>query len=128
MLESDGARALVKADREERLVTVCVHSDATKLDGRRRDAKQHDALVVRLKPMVSEGLVDTWSDRCLVAGQPWDDEIRRELDSADVILFLLSAQFEASGYIQGVEVKRALERAEKGEVQLVPIILEPCGW
>jgi internalin A len=93
-----------------------------------RDARQHDELTVRLKPLRSEGLVETWSDRCLVAGEEWDKNIRRELEEADVIVLLWSAQFEASDYIQGVEVKRAMERAKSGEAVVISIILEKCGW
>ncbi|MCL5742300.1 MAG: TIR domain-containing protein, partial [Acidobacteria bacterium] len=93
-----------------------------------RDARQHDELTVRLKPLRSEGLVETWSDRCLVAGEEWDKTIRRELEEADVIVLLWSAQFEASDYIQGVEVKRAVERAKAGEAAVVSVILEKCGW
>jgi internalin A len=93
-----------------------------------RDARQHDELTVRLKPLRSEGLVETWSDRCLVAGEEWDKIIRHELEEADVIVLLWSAQFEASDYVQGVEVKRAVERAEAGETVVVSIILEKSGW
>ncbi len=93
-----------------------------------RDARQHDELTVRLKPLRSEGLVETWSDRCLVAGEEWDKTIRRELEEADVIVLLWSAQFEASDYIQGVEVQRAVERAKAKEAVMVSIILEECGW
>jgi len=93
-----------------------------------KDAKQHDELLQRLKPLISEGLVTTWSDRCLVVGQEWDKVIRRELKEADVIILLVSAAFEASDYIQDVEVDRAVERAEKKEAVLASIILEKCLW
>lgn len=93
-----------------------------------RDARQHDELTVRLKPLRSEGLLETWSDRCLVAGEEWDKTIRRELEEADLIVLLWSAQFEASDYIQGVEVQRAVERAEAGHAVVVSIVLEKCGW
>ena len=92
------------------------------------DAKQHDALLQRLKPLVSEGLVTTWSDRCIVVGQEWDKVIRRELKEADVIICLVSAAFEASGYIQDVEVDCAVERAGKKEAVLASIVLEKCQW
>ncbi len=93
-----------------------------------KDARQLDELLVRLKPMVSEGLLAVWSDRCLIVGEKWDGRIREEVKAADVILFLLSAQFEASDYIQGVEVKHALEQAEAGQATLVSVILEKCNW
>jgi hypothetical protein len=63
-----------------------------------------------------------------VGGEEWDKTIRRELDEADVIVMLWSAQFEATDYIQGVEIKRAVERANAGEAVVVSIILEKCGW
>ncbi|MBI4661576.1 MAG: toll/interleukin-1 receptor domain-containing protein [Verrucomicrobia bacterium] len=93
-----------------------------------RDARQHDELTVRLKPLRSEGLVETWSDHCFVAGEAWDKTIRRELEEADVIVLLWSAQFEATDYIQEVEVQRAVEWAKEGEAVVVSIILEKCGW
>ncbi len=92
------------------------------------DAKPYDALLQRLKPLISEGLVTTWSDRCLVVGQEWDKVIRRELKEADVIILLVSAAFEESDYIQDVEVDCAIERAEKKEAVLASIILEKCHW
>jgi internalin A len=93
-----------------------------------KDARQHDELTVRLKPLRNDGFVETWSDRCLVAGEDWDKTIRRELEEADVVIFLWSQHFEASNYIVGVELKRALERANLKQVVLVSIILEQCGW
>jgi hypothetical protein len=57
-----------------------------------------------------------------------DGEIREELDEADIILFLVSSHFLASDYIRGVEVMRAVERADCREVQLAPIILEKVDW
>ncbi len=40
--------------------------------------------------MRSEGLVETWEQRCLVPGQDWDKTIKRELEEADLILPLWS--------------------------------------
>lgn len=45
-----------------------------------------------------------------------------------MVLLLWSQEFEASGYIRDVEMKRALERAAEGKAKLVSIILKPCGW
>jgi internalin A len=93
-----------------------------------RDSRQHDELTVRLKPMQSEGLVESWSARCLVAGEDWDKSIRRELEEADVMLVLLSPEFLASGYLQEVELSFALGRHLKGEIEVVPVILRQCSW
>ena len=63
-----------------------------------------------------------------MVGQEWDKIIRRELKEADVIILLVSAAFEASNYIQDVEVDCAIERAENKEAVLASIVLEKCQW
>ncbi|MBF0285192.1 MAG: toll/interleukin-1 receptor domain-containing protein, partial [Magnetococcales bacterium] len=74
------------------------------------------------------GLLSSWNDREIVAGQEWGEEIRRELESADVILFLVSADFIASNYCWDVEVKRGMERHAAGSARVIPVILRPVKW
>ncbi|MBS4052825.1 MAG: leucine-rich repeat domain-containing protein [Methylomonas sp.] len=93
------------------------------------DARFKDELVTRLKPMQeSAGLIECWHDRYITPGEDWDGTIRVELEQADVILLLVSPKFLASDYIRGIEVQRAVERAEAGEAIVIPIVLEDCGW
>jgi hypothetical protein len=53
-----------------------------------------------------------------------DTEIRRELEDADVFVFLVSTPFLSSRYIRGVEMVSALKRRAVGETELVAVILE----
>ncbi len=69
-----------------------------------------------------------WHDRNIDVGDEWAKEIDRNLTSADVILLLVSATFIASKYCWSVEMKKALERHDKGEAKVIPIILRPCAW
>jgi hypothetical protein len=41
---------------------------------------------------------------------------------------LVSADFFASDYCYGTEMKRALERQEAGEAQVIPILVRPVDW
>jgi len=50
------------------------------------------------------------------------------LNTAQIILFLVSADFLASDYCYGIEVKRALERHQAGEARVIPIILRASDW
>ncbi|TRX03041.1 toll/interleukin-1 receptor domain-containing protein [Candidatus Methylobacter oryzae] len=94
-----------------------------------KDAKLKDQLMIRLKPMrESAGLIECWHDRLITPGEEWDGEIKKQLEQADVILLLVSAQFLASDYIRGVEIQRAVELSNAGKAQVIPIILEQCGW
>ncbi|MCE9559994.1 MAG: leucine-rich repeat domain-containing protein [Armatimonadetes bacterium] len=92
------------------------------------DSKLRDEFVMRLKTLEAHGLLKSWSDRCLIVGEDWDHRIKEELEKADFVVFLVSAKFEATDYINDVEVSRACERADKGECQILPIILEECDW
>ena len=49
------------------------------------------------------------------AGEVWDEQIRRELEAADIILLLISVDFNNSQYIWNKELKTAMERHERGE-------------
>ena len=74
------------------------------------------------------GLIDVWNCRKLEAGDEWDHKIRKELEEADIILFLVSADFLATDYIWDVEIKRAAERSQEGTAIVVPIIIRSCIW
>jgi formylglycine-generating enzyme required for sulfatase activity len=74
------------------------------------------------------GLISEWNDRNIDVGEDWAKEIDRNLTSADIILLLVSASFIASDYCWGVELKRALDRHDKGEARVIPVILRPCRW
>jgi TIR domain len=75
-----------------------------------------------------QGLIETWHDRRIGAGTEWAGAIDRELEAADIILLLVSADFLASDYIYDIELKRAMERHEAGTARVIPVILRPCLW
>jgi hypothetical protein len=72
--------------------------------------------------------IEVWQDRELLPGSEWDDSIKMELARADIILLLISVDFNASEYIWDKELATAMERHEKGEARVIPIILRRCEW
>jgi hypothetical protein len=92
------------------------------------DETLRDRLGKHLKPMVREGLIEPWHDRQLLPGADFGNEIDENLEGADLILFLASADSLASEYCDEIELKRALERHEAGEAVAVSIILDHCDW
>lgn len=75
-----------------------------------------------------QGLVEVWHDRLIDAGEEWAHAIDTNLQSADVILLLVSADFIASPYCYEVELKEAMRRHDVGEAVVIPVILRPCDW
>lgn len=76
------------------------------------------------------GTIDTWNCRKLLPGEKWDGKIKKELEEADLILFLVSDDFLATDYIWDVEIKRAIERDNdpNDSVRVIPIIVRACDW
>ena len=93
-----------------------------------RDETLRDALAVHLKTMERQGLIRSWHDRRIEAGEGWKHAIDEHLNSADLILLLISPYFIASDYCHDLEMGRALERHGVGDADVVPIILRPCDW
>src|SRR5947208_4361502 len=54
--------------------------------------------------------VHAWHDNELSMGNPWDGEIKPELDEMDIFVPLVSPEFFSSWYIQNVELPRAVDR------------------
>ena len=74
------------------------------------------------------GLISTWHDREIRPGSVWEKEIDARLQSARIILLLVSPEFIASDYCYGVEVQEALKRHQAGNAYVIPVILRPCTW
>jgi hypothetical protein len=87
-----------------------------------------DRLEKHLSMLKNQGLIEAWHDRRIEAGSSVDDSINAQLDAADVVLLLVSASFLASTYCYSREMTRALERHNRGEAVVIPVIVHPCDW
>lgn len=81
-----------------------------------------------LRPFQYRYNVEIWDDHKISAGTDWEQEMNRHLKEAQIILLLISPSFLAWDYSYGVELKQALERHEKGEARVIPIILYDSLW
>jgi TIR domain len=94
----------------------------------REDEELLNKLKSHLRPLQREGLIDVWYDREISAGTEWEQEIKQHLNNAQIILLLVSPDFMNSDYCYSVEMKRALERHNRKEAKVIPIILRPVYW
>ncbi|PLY39580.1 hypothetical protein CSZ94_25635 [Janthinobacterium sp. ROICE36] len=92
------------------------------------DEALRDQLEMHLSLLKRQGHVEAWHDRRILAGDELDPAIKDNLESADVILLLVSANFIGSDYCYSKEMHRAIERHNAGEARVVPVILRPCDW
>src|SRR5579862_6268056 len=94
----------------------------------RKDEQLLQTLKAHLMPLQRQGRITIWSDIDIDAGEQWEKEITKHLNTAQIILLLISPDFMMSEYSYNNEMKRAMERHEKGEAKVVPIILRPVIW
>ena len=88
-----------------------------------KDESLRDELNTHLKLMQRQGLIKSWYDRNIDAGDDWKRRIDENLEQAHIILLLVSANFIASDYCYEKELKRALERHTCGEAEVIPVIV-----
>lgn len=92
------------------------------------DKKMLNELKKHLIPFQKVGAVEIWHDADISAGVEWEPEIAKHLNSAHIILLLISADFMASDYCYGTELKWAIERHKLKEARVIPVILRPVYW
>lgn len=93
-----------------------------------RDERMRSRLEAHLSSLKRGRLISGWHDRKIKPGIEWKGQIDAHLDSSQIILLLISADFLASDYCYDVEVDRAMARHDAGEARVIPIILRPCDW
>jgi hypothetical protein len=93
-----------------------------------KDEDLRSQLEVHLKLLQRKGVIASWHDRLIGAGQEWREQISKNLERADLILLLVSADFIASDYCYDIEMTRALERHEVGEALVIPVIVRDVDW
>ncbi|HEX9002629.1 MAG TPA: TIR domain-containing protein, partial [Blastocatellia bacterium] len=121
-IEEKKRRDIDEAKREMKSVRVFISYS-------HRDEALRESLDKHLSALRREGSIEAWHDRMITAGTEWAGEIDRNLESARIVLLLVSADFIASDYCVDVEMKRALERHAAGEARVIPIIVRPVdGW
>jgi hypothetical protein len=92
------------------------------------DEKLRNKLAKHLMLLERQGFLSGWHDRQIIAGQDWTNEIGEHARHADIILLLISPDFLASDYCFNVEMEAALQRHDRGEASVIPIILRPVHW
>ena len=92
------------------------------------DEALRDQLEKQLSALKRQGVIETWHDRRIGAGENIHQAIDGHINQDEIILLLVSSDFIASDYCYDIEMTRALERHAAGEAIVIPIILRPCEW
>jgi hypothetical protein len=83
--------------------------------------------IKHLAPLKANGFVKEWIDRKILAGTDYQNVIDNNLEDADIICLLISANFLNSKPCMD-EKNNALELRKRKGISVIPIILSDCGW
>jgi hypothetical protein len=85
-----------------------------------------------LVPFLMESLrrhnVVFWFDTELKPGDEFKRNIETEIDQAQIALLIVSQHFLNSEFIESREMPRIAERASRGQMIVIPVLVEPCDW
>ncbi len=93
-----------------------------------RDEADLDTLKAHLAEVRRQGLIEDWYDRRIAPGEDWSSAIADALDGADLVLLLVTKDFLASEYCNGIELRRALELVQAGTARIIPVYVRPAYW
>ncbi len=94
----------------------------------REDQPLLQKLTTHLMPLQRLGLITIWHDADSGAGREWEVEISKHLNTAQIILLLISPDFMASEYCYSKEMQRAMQRHEQDDASVIPVLLRPTLW
>jgi len=86
------------------------------------DREWCDRLYKHLVGIDKEVLAEIWYDTRISPGSQWDNDIFQHLNNADVVVFLVSANFVDSDFC-ALEIDEALKRQESGKCIVIPVLL-----
>ena len=93
-----------------------------------KDAQHRDDMETALSLLKKDNLLEDWSDLNILPGETISKEIRKNMDEADILVFLLSPDFIASDECMK-EWKYAKQLVAEGKsIFRIPIILRDCSW
>lgn len=92
------------------------------------DEEYRQQFETHLSALKRQGLISLWHDQQILPGSNWAHTIDKHLETASIIVLLISADFIASDYCYDVEMERALERHKANEARVIPIVVRPCEW
>ncbi|MBD2743230.1 toll/interleukin-1 receptor domain-containing protein [Coleofasciculus sp. FACHB-1120] len=87
------------------------------------DEEKRQKLEKHLSSLKQKGVITTWHKGMISAGKDWESEIYTQMDTADIILLLISSDLIYSQDYWNIMVKRAMERHNARQARVIPILL-----
>ncbi|MCA8961306.1 MAG: TIR domain-containing protein, partial [Planctomycetes bacterium] len=94
----------------------------------RADRDAVEPLRKRLRQFEIQGEIRLFIDDEMEPGTTWKPEILDALRRAPIVLVIVSNEFLASEWIYEHELPEIMDRHGQGGAQVLPVLLDACGW
>ena len=85
-------------------------------------------LETHLSNLRRQNVITSWYDGDISPGGEWESQIIEHLNTDQIILLLISADFIASDFCYSIEMTQAIARHNANQARVLPIILRPTDW
>jgi TIR domain len=92
------------------------------------DRLLRDKLATHLSNLRRQKIISDWYDGDISPGTEWRTQLMNHLNTAQIILLLISADFMDSDFCYSIEMDLAIKRHDADQARVLPIILRPVDW
>jgi len=85
-------------------------------------------LLKHLQVLQKSGHIQVLDDQQIGGGDYWESAIDKAINETKVAVLLITADFLTSDFINNTEVPQLLQRRQKGELKVIPVIARDCAW
>src|SRR6266566_908970 len=93
-----------------------------------QDHTLREELDTHLANLKRQNIITSWFDGNIKPGEELQPHIIEHLNTAQIILLLVSANFIASDFCYSTEMKQAIARHNANKARVIPILLRPTDW
>src|SRR6266700_3790505 len=93
-----------------------------------QDHTLREELDTHLANLKRQNIITSWFDGNIKPGEELQPHIIEHLNTAQITLLLVSANFIASDFCYSTEMKQAIARHDANKARVIPILLRPTDW
>ena len=93
-----------------------------------KDSRWLERVQEQLAVLASEGLIDSFDDTQIGAGENWYARLDQAMLEAQLALLLISAPFLTSDFIRKDEIPRLFGAHQAAGMRIFPLLIRDCPW
>lgn len=89
-----------------------------------KNMKYKEKILVPLEALKQSYNIEPWHDGMIDAGGDIDENVKKALKKADIILLLITDSYLSSYYCMKIELENAIKREKQGKCKVIPVMFQ----